>query len=844
MMRMLPHSILLLLAVSSVTRAGLTPDNLDDARPAEVFPGRRIVYEKTIVVLDPSARSTEPMAESADATRGVENPDAGSDSAVEEQDELLADGYGGQDEEIPGFVLQAPAPPNEDEACEAVRPDLAPLAKDTDADKERRDFEAPGPDSLFYEDFEGSFPGTNWTVSGDPTWDDTSFKSYEGTWSGWCAAGGTNGLSPSLNNYTNNMNAWAKYGPFDLSDATAGQLSLWSWIKTESGADYFKYMLSTNGSTYSGYQIAGVATNWTQRSINFTNVPTYGNILGRSNVWVALIFQSDAATTDQGVFLDNISIEAARPNITPYHPAGWSDEIVVSAVSGTTTGSAIYAGDIAYLDYAYINNGGASVNGRVYAEFYVNGSQVRRAYYDNQPTNVWAAAYDFEYTFPAAGTYTLELVCDADGTVAESNEGDNRYLTNVVVQSNDRPNITPHQPGDWGDKIVVSPVTNTHADGSLFAGQTSYVDYAYVNNGSANATETFYVELYVNTTQVRRASIAGLQVGYYGYKHDFEYVFPTAGTYTVKLIADADENVTESNEGDNQYQRSVSVSGAGLANLRPYQPSTWSNKIVVSALAGTSSDSTLYPGQTSYVDYAYLNDSLVDITNTLYAELYVHTTLVRRASRTGLLHGQYAYKTDFEYVFPTAGTYTVKLVADADNVVPESNESDNEYQRSLPVGVEIRPNVTPHQPAGWSDKIVVSSRSGTSTDDTVYAGSEVYVDYAYINNGYSNITKTFYTELTIGGNLVRRGSIGALNQGSYAYKTDVKYTFANAGTYTLRVVCDADGDIPELNESDNTYQRNVGCRCPFGRTSPRTSPAVGATRSSSPIRPARTPMGR
>ena len=37
------------------------------------------------------------------------------------------------------------------------------------------------------------------------------------------------------------------------------------------------------------------------------------------------------------------------------------------------------------------------------------------------------------------------------------------------------------------------------------------------------------------------------------------------------------------------------------------------------------------------------------------------------------------------------------------------------------------------------DRIVVSRTSGTHSDDTVYAGEEVFVDYAYINNGGADI---------------------------------------------------------------------------------------------------------
>ena len=44
---------------------------------------------------------------------------------------------------------------------------------------------------------------------------------------------------------------------------------------------------------------------------------------------------------------------------------------------------------------------------------------------------------------------------------------------------------------------------------------------------------------------------------------------------------------------------------------------------------------------------------------------------------------------DVEYTFPAPGTYTLRLVVDANNDVDESNENDNEYQRNKKVIAEI-----------------------------------------------------------------------------------------------------------------------------------------------------------
>jgi len=64
---------------------------------------------------------------------------------------------------------------------------------------------------VFYEDFEGAFPGDNWTVgdgnpdSGEDYWDDTSYRSYGGYWSGYCADIGDTGAN---HKYDNNMYAF------------------------------------------------------------------------------------------------------------------------------------------------------------------------------------------------------------------------------------------------------------------------------------------------------------------------------------------------------------------------------------------------------------------------------------------------------------------------------------------------------------------------------------------------------------------------------------------------------------------------------------------------------------
>ena len=51
-------------------------------------------------------------------------------------------------------------------------------------------------DTILIEDFEGDFPGTQWQISGNPTWGKTGYQKHGGSNSVWCAAGGDSAKEP------------------------------------------------------------------------------------------------------------------------------------------------------------------------------------------------------------------------------------------------------------------------------------------------------------------------------------------------------------------------------------------------------------------------------------------------------------------------------------------------------------------------------------------------------------------------------------------------------------------------------------------------------------------------
>ncbi len=138
-----------------------------------------------------------------------------------------------------------------------------------------------------------------------------------------------------------------------------------------------------------------------------------------------------------------------------------------------------------------------------------------------------------------------------------------------------------------------------------------------------------------------------------------------------------------------------------------------------------------------------------------------------------------------------------------------------------------KPNLTPYKPSGWSDKIVVSNKTGANSDDTpLYTTDTLYVDWAVINNGPAAATP-FYHYLYIDGNLKAQWyTTNPLDPDWYAYVQDYPLGSLSAGTHTLKIVADSTGVIDESDESDNEYTRTITVNNPSITV---TSPNGGQT---------------
>ncbi len=127
-----------------------------------------------------------------------------------------------------------------------------------------------------------------------------------------------------------------------------------------------------------------------------------------------------------------------------------------------------------------------------------------------------------------------------------------------------------------------------------------------------------------------------------------------------------------------------------LANLTPYRPSGWSDKIVVSTVAGSTTDSpSLLPTDPLYVSWFAINVGNASAPSwpAYFFDLYLDGVhLAGWYADFALNPGEYLGVPDFVVGPLSSGAHTLRLVCDSTNVVAESNEADNEYTKTIMVG--------------------------------------------------------------------------------------------------------------------------------------------------------------
>ncbi|MBI2429418.1 MAG: IPT/TIG domain-containing protein [Ignavibacteriales bacterium] len=144
---------------------------------------------------------------------------------------------------------------------------------------------------------------------------------------------------------------------------------------------------------------------------------------------------------------------------------------------------------------------------------------------------------------------------------------------------------------------------------------------------------------------------------------------------------------------------------AAAVNLTFYGPTGWSAPLVISntstATVSSASDATtILNTQDVFVSFAIYNNGADPSPATLfYTYIYVDDVLKFQGTVDFALSTNYAYWINRNIGQYTAGSHTFKMVVDATNIITESNESDNTYQRSKTISSATLPSITSFSPS-------------------------------------------------------------------------------------------------------------------------------------------------
>ena len=205
------------------------------------------------------------------------------------------------------LLAESGKPAIEDEPSGPISPDLSQLnvISPGQVKTESIQVDSGGWQTLLSEGFET--PAALWMVAGNPTWAVSDYTTHTGNNSAYCAGGGSLGVNPASGGaYINNMNAILVIGPFDLSDASAADITYWRWVKTQPNDTVGVYLSVDGRASFWGWSTSGQNTTWNNVTHDLTNWPGLGNVCSQSSVYLAMIFKSNATDTDTGAFIDDI----------------------------------------------------------------------------------------------------------------------------------------------------------------------------------------------------------------------------------------------------------------------------------------------------------------------------------------------------------------------------------------------------------------------------------------------------------------------------------------------------------------------------------------------------------
>lgn len=436
-------------------------------------------------------------------------------------------------------------------------------------------------------------------------------------------------------------------------------------------------------------------------------------------------------------------------------------DLTVTALSSNA--STYEAGNTITITAAITNQGLRSAGG-----FYVAMSSLDLTTQTKYVSSLAAGGttnVSFTYTagqYTADKTITVTATADSTGIITESNENNNTRSASFKILAH-----IPQLPD-----LIVSALSSNKAE--YTAGETITITAAIRNQG-LSATGGFYVtvsspDLPAQTTYVSSLAAGGTTNVAFTYTAS---QYTSNKTITVTATADSTNAIDETNEGNNT--RSTAFTVLALPDL------------TVASLAG---DEPIYEAGEIITVTAVVKNAEQTPSAATTVRLTVPNIGVFSKNIAALGAGA-SQTVTFTFTAPaslTAQTIMVTAYVDPDNIIAETNESNNTLTALIAVNA-LRPDVE-----------VVDS---TITD--WYAGKDVTVS-ATVRNRTAQPVPAVAVRFNIGGASYTESISIAGNGSNLAV---FRFTVPAAGSYIVQITADPEGVLDETDEGNNVLTRNI-----------------------------------
>lgn len=406
-----------------------------------------------------------------------------------------------------------------------------------------------------------------------------------------------------------------------------------------------------------------------------------------------------------------------------------------------------------------------------------------------------------------AGNQYILFITDKTDALGETDETDNTLALPIEVKSPDL-SFGPVQVASQASvnqTLNVSWTVNNIGDGTAYK-DSNWYDYIYISDDAIYDSSDRNLK-YQDISDHLEAEDS------YTFNANVRLLDERIGSQYILFVLDQNNVEKESDESNNVYAAPINIQTANLEVSRVSSPAeaVLDQKIPISwTVTNTGTGDAFAPKyQTKnydnpWRDLVYLSkDEVIDDNDPILINNFTNTSKYNLASGDS-----YSFSTDVYIPDTEAEEYYLLFATDIDQVLVESDESDNVYSQPITIGatnLEITP-VNPPTTLILNQTITASWT--VSNTGNVTAPAEWH-DYVYISDDPYLDDNDIYLEDQETGDRTPLA-------GGDSYTTTVELTIADTATGDryLLFIADRHNRQGENNETDNTYALPVNIAAP------------------------------